>query len=380
MRVPRCSAARLGLLSMGTVLALAPALVRAQAPPAPPPASPALEWKSEDGKNKFKIGFLGQAQLESIDDTIKGGDAQQNLFMRRARILLNYSWGDKVSVFAQTDSPNLGKGDGAGGKNEGDVFIQDLVITYNRSNAFKLDGGMLLPALTYNHTQSAASLLTLDYGAATFDESAPLRQRVGRDYGLQARGYLAKDKVEYRAAILQGVRGRRPAANRGFEENNFRLFGRLVYWAYGPQKALYYRGTSLGKTKSLGIGVSADRQEDYEHTAVDLFVDHPLKGGNGISFQADFANIDGDVFVALPKRTNAMAEFGFYVAKAKIMPYVHYAKRDLDKGADTTWTEIGLGKYFAGHNHNMKIAFTQIETTGARDRSQFRVQWQVFGF
>ena len=116
-------------------------------PPAPAPApSPALEWKSEDGKSKFKIGLLGQAQLESLDDTVAGGDAQQNLFMRRLRLLFNYSLGDKLNVFVETDSPNLGKGDGAGGKNESDMFIQDFVATWNFSNEFKLDGGMLLTA------------------------------------------------------------------------------------------------------------------------------------------------------------------------------------------------------------------------------------------
>ena len=45
-----------------------------------------------------------------------------------------------------------------------------------------------------------------------------------------------------------------------------------------------------------------------------------------------------------------------------------------------TWTEIGVGRYFRGHNSNLKFAFTRIERDGSPDRDQLRLQWQVFAF
>jgi hypothetical protein len=339
-----------------------------------------LEWKSEDGKSKFKIGVLGQAQLESIDDTVASGDQQQNLFLRRVRLLFNYSLGDKLNVFVETDNPNLGKGDGAGGKNEVDMFIQDFAATWNFSNEFKLDGGMLLTAQSYNHNQSAAALMAIDYGAATFAENTAMKGKVGRDYGLQARGYLANDKFEYRVGVFQGVRGRRPTAAAGFQENSFRFTGRAMFWIAGIQKGLFYRGTSLGKSKSMAIAASFDTQEDYENFGADFYWDQPLAGGNGFTLQADYNDMDGDGFVALAAQKVTMVEAGFYHAATKLLPYVHYSSQNLDTGADITWTEIGVGRFFRGHNSNLKFAFTRIERDGSPDRDQLRLQWQVFAF
>src|SRR4029077_10451216 len=123
----------------------------------------------------------------SLDTTTT--DTTKDLFIRRARILLGYKFGDKLSVFTDTDSPNLGKGNADGTKNNVNLFIQDFVVTYSFAKEFQLDGGMLLPPSSRNHTQSAASLMAIDYGAYTFNESAALTAVTGRDYGVEARGY-----------------------------------------------------------------------------------------------------------------------------------------------------------------------------------------------
>ncbi|MDQ1347842.1 MAG: hypothetical protein QG573_1216, partial [Acidobacteriota bacterium] len=153
------------------------------------PAGAQLQWSSKDEKLNFKVGLLGQMQGEMVD--VAGtDDVATNLFLRRLRLIMGFTLGEKLSVFMETDNPNLGKANNAGVKDAGDVFIQDFVATYKFSPKFMLDGGMLLLEQSYNHNQSAATLLTTDYGPYTFVESAPAGQRVGRDYGLRARGYL----------------------------------------------------------------------------------------------------------------------------------------------------------------------------------------------
>jgi hypothetical protein len=348
------------------------------------PAAAQIQMTSADGKQSFKIGILGQVQLESIDNATTDNKAD-NIFLRRIRLLGNFTLSKQLTVFFDTDAPNLGKGNADGSKNNADMFIQDFIVTYAFSKQFQLDGGMLLMAQTYNHNQSAASLLALDYGPYTFNESVPTTSRTGRDYGVQARGYLADDHLEYRAGVFQGVRGLN-------NTNAFRYHGRLAYYVFGPETTYFYRGTSLGKTQTLSIGGSVDRQNGdlvgggsatYKNYGADLFWDQPIAGGDGFTLQADYNSIDGDIFIpTLPKQKNTMLEAGYYFHGAKLMPYIQLARQDFDAVTrpDEKRTQGGLAFWFAGHNSNLKLAYTKIDRDRSKKRNQFQVQYQVFQF
>lgn len=347
-------------------------------------AAAQLQFSSPDGKQSFKIGVLGQLQLEDIDNTDNKTKAD-NIFLRRIRLLGNFNLSPQLTVFFDTDTPNLGKGNADGTKNNADLFIQDFVVTYAFSKEFQLDGGMLLTGQTYNHLQSAASLLALDYGPYTFNESTPTTSRTGRDYGVQARGYLGDDHLEYRAGVFQGLRG----VN---NTNAFRYAGRLAWYILGPETTYFYRGTSLGKTQTLSIGGSVDRQNGdltgggsatYKNYGADLFWDQPIAGGDGFTLQGDYNSIDGDLFIkTLPKQKNAMVEAGYYFHGAKVMPYVQWAREDFDLTTllDEKRTQGGLAFFFSGHNSNLKLAYTKIDRDRSARRNQFQVQYQVFQF
>jgi len=341
---------------------------------APAPGDAQLQWKSADEKMSFKVGLLGQLQGESID--VAGtDDTAQNLFLRRARILMSFTLGEKLSIFLETDSPNLGKSNNAGVKDAGDVFIQDFVVTYKVSQGFHVDAGMVLPVLSYNHGQSAASLLATDYGPYTFVESGPLTARVGRDYGVQARGYFADNHFEYRAGVWQGARGTNAS-------NDLRYTGRLSYHFFTPQVGLFYRGTSLGKTKTVTVGGYFDVQEDYNAYGADVFFDLPA-GNGGFSGQADFQTVDGDVFLAnLPEQDDLLVEAGYYFASAKFFPFVQYAAQDFADAArvDEEKLTVGIGYMVSGHNNNLKFSYSQIKPDVGDERDQFVIQWQVFQF
>ncbi|MFL6237490.1 MAG: hypothetical protein ACJ76N_30495 [Thermoanaerobaculia bacterium] len=343
------------------------------------PAAAQIQMTSADGKQSFKIGILGQLQLESID-TANAKDKSDNIFLRRIRLLGNFKLSDQLTVFFDTDAPNLGKGNADGTKNNADLFIQDFIVTYAFSKEFQLDGGMLLMAQTYNHNQSAASLLALDYGPYTFNESVPTTSRTGRDYGVQARGYLGGDHLEYRAGVFQGARGIN-------NTNSFRYAGRLAWYVFGPQTTYFYRGTSLGKTQSLSIGGSFDRQSgnssDYKNYGADLFWDQPVPGGDGFTLQADYNTLDGELFIpSLPKQRNTMVEAGYYFHTIKLMPYIQLARQDFDAASrpDEKRTQGGVAFWFAGHNSNLKLAYTKIDRDRSPKRNQFQIQYQVFQF
>jgi len=339
------------------------------------PADAQLQWSSKDEKMSFKMGLLAQMQGEQAD--VAGtNDTATNLFFRRARLLMGFTLGDKLSVFFETDSPNLGKSNNAGVKDAGDVFIQDFAVTYKFSNQFMLDGGMLLAEPSYNHTQSAATLLATDYGPYSFVESGPLGARVGRDYGLRARGYLADSHLEYRAGVYQGQRGTNAA-------NDLRFTGRLMYSFFTPQVGLFYRGTSLGKTQTLSVGASYDVQEKYDSVGVDLFWDQPIGGGNAFVLQADYVQADGGTFLAtLPEQTNALLEAGFYLSSIKLQPFVQYASQNFDavSRVDEERLTVGLSYYINGHNNNLKLSYTDIKPDVGESRQQINLQWQIFQF
>lgn len=338
------------------------------------PAGAQLQWASKDEKLNFKVGLLGQMQGEMVD--VAGtNDTATNLFMRRLRLIMGFTLGEKLSVFMETDSPNLGKSNNAGVKDAGDVFIQDFVATYKFSPQFMLDGGMLLVEPSYNHNQSAAALLATDYGPYTFVESGPMGERVGRDYGLRARGYLLDNHLEYRGGVYQGVRGTNAA-------NDLRFTGRMMYSFFTPQVGLFYRGTSLGKTKTLSIGGSYDVQEKYDSLGLDLFWDQPV-GESAFVFQADYVTLDGGTFVAtLPEQTNMLFEAGFYFSSIKLQPFVQYATQNFDavSRVDEERLTAGLSYYINGHNNNLKLSYTEIKPDVGESRSQINLQWQIFQF
>ena len=340
-------------------------------------AAPAVhaQWQIEptDGSS-IKFGFLVQGRAESID--VSGGDNRQDLFFRRLRILAGGKINDKLSYFFETDSPNLGRGESDGTKGASDVYIQDFVVTYKPvSDAFNLDVGMLLNEVSYNSNQSAASLMTTDYGPYSFVWSGPLDARVGRDYGVRARGYLFGDHLEYRASVMQGQRG-------DDSTNDFRYLGRLMFNVFEAQKGLFYSGTSLGKKHILSFGASIDHQEDYESYGVDAIWDQPI-GDGGFTIQADWTSLDGDVFLtSLPEQDNLMVEAGFYFGGLKLMPFVQYSERDFDDDAlnDQDQFQIGLGWMFGGHNANLKVSYTSISTDNSPDQDVIWLNFQVFKY
>lgn len=337
-----------------------------------PATQAAWQIDSEDGSSSIKFGFLAKLRGESVDPPT--GSAAQELFFRRLRILAGGKLNDQWSFFFETDSPNLGKGND-GATKSGDMYIQDFVVTYKpKSDKFMLDFGQILQAVTYNSNQSAVTLMAPDYNPTSFVWAGALDTKVGRDYGVRARGYLMNDKLEYRASILSGDRG-------VGSTNSFRYFGRLMYNFFEPMKGLFYTGTTLGKKKHLAVGVSVDTQEDYQTTSVDFFYDQPL-GGNAFTMQGSWSNVDGDVFFAgLPDQDNTTLEAGFYFGEAKLMPFVQLSSRDFSGAtADVDTFMVGVGYYFRGYNGNLKVSWGQSEPDGGQSTDTIWVQLQAFTF
>jgi hypothetical protein len=337
------------------------------------PAFAQFEITSKDGKQTLKLGLLAQFQGQSLDNV--GSGSEQDLYMRRLRILMGGKLSDELTFFLETDSPNMGLST-AGTKNAPSVYIQDAFFTYRFAQEFQIDAGMLLTANSHNSEQGATTLLPVDYGPYSFLASAPTQSVVGRDYGFEARGYLANNHFEYRAGIFQGARGT--------EGNNpFRYIGRVVWYPFDAETTYFYSGTYFGKKKLVAIGATVDHQDKYNSYDGDIFIDYPVFSGDAITFQGDYVQYDGGAtFPTLPKQNTYLVEASYFFHSISLGPFAQYADDNLSDATkpDQKKWQVGLAYWAKGHNFNLKLGGGQVEKTGVKNRTLVQLQMQVFFF
>jgi len=334
-------------------------------------SGPPWKFTAKDNKASVTFGFLLQPQFEWLENAA-ATDSDSNLFFRRIRFMAGGKIGPKLSYFVESDNPNLGK-KAANGERINDFFLQDAYVNYAFRTEFQLDGGMILLPLSHNTGQSAASLLPIDYGAYSFLASDPTRSKVGRDYGLQARGYIRKH-FEYRVGVFRG--------NRNHDGDfPYRYFGRFVWYPLEADTGFFYTGTTHGQKKILAVGASFDRQGDYGSNSVDFFLDHPLKNGDAVTMQADFIHYNGGrSFLTLPKQNDWLLEGSYYFKKARLGPYVQFASRDLSNPSSLDDRKIqgGIACWIQKHRVNVKAGYGKLLKDNSPDRGQFIIQTQFF--
>jgi hypothetical protein len=325
--------------------------------------------------SELKLGLLSKVRAEQRDAAASDGTVR-DVYVRNLRFLVAGQLSERLSLFFETDAPNLGRTGADGSKGDSDVFIQDFVLTYSLGENLFLDGGMLLTDLSYNHSQSAASHMLLDYGPYTFLESGPLDERVGRDYGLRLRGYAGEGALEYRASVLSGLRGEDGTAP-------YRYTLRVQWYPLEPLRGLFYQGTGFGKKRVLAVGASYDGQDDYETVSANLYGELPIEGGNAVTWLLETISFDGGDFApGLPEQQTLLAQAGYHFAGPRLTPFVRYAERDYDEEAlaDEDRLQLGLSWFPSEHRWNLKAAFERLEVTGLPDRDRVSIQAQLFAF
>jgi hypothetical protein len=342
-------------------------------------ANAQLEIKSADGKSSIKFGILGHFQAESLT-TPDGSATSKDLYLRRFRLCFGGNIMENLSFFADTESPNLGKvGNSAAGataKGSSDAFLSDAYATYSFSNEFKVEAGMILLPVSHHAEQSSASLLGIDFGPYTFIWNDPTSSRLGRDYGMQVRGYLGNNHFEYRLGVFQGLRG----AN---STNPYRITARAVYYPFQHESGFFYSGTYFGDKKVLAIGMSLDHQGDYNAYGADIFVDYPLASKDVITAQLDYTNYDGGDFItAIPKQNVIFAEAGYYFQALKTGPFVqvNYDNMDSESLNDKHFMQVGLAYYVKGQTLNIKLGVGQFGGDNLEDQTQLLLRIQAFIF
>jgi phosphate-selective porin O/P len=148
------------------LLVMAAALLLASAPRA------RAQVEIKDGEDvSFKLGILGQFQADTLDDPAVDGNTN-NLFVRRIRLIAGGQVAKGVTFFVETDAPNLGKATPTGKNIQPSMIVQDVYAEFSGGKAFAVDAGLMFIPFSRNSLQSAATLLPIDYGADTFNQSA----------------------------------------------------------------------------------------------------------------------------------------------------------------------------------------------------------------
>jgi len=334
------------------------------------------QWQiqSADGKNSVSIGVLAQPQFERT--RLEDADGASSFQLRRMRFILGGQLGDRISFFVDTDVPNLGKPDASGRKSGASFVIQDAVFTYTVGRTVNLEAGMIIVPVVRHATQSAANLLGVEYAPFSFSHSDPTGSNCGRDYGVQARGYLLSNHLEFRAGLFDGRRGIGATMP-------LRYAVRAVWHALEAETGLFYAGTSLGKRRVLSVGTSIDHQDDYNAGAVDLYVDHPVGERLALTGQVNYTRYDGGLtFSELPEQNVWMAEAGLFDSRSRLGPFVQWTSRQYEAAAlpDESRITGGLAYWADGHRFNVKAGVGRHTTDRGKDRTLFVAQLQVFLF
>ncbi len=396
-----------------TVVEPAPVVTPA-APPETPPPTVFDPLKIESKNATLKIGLLLQPQYEAISGGVSAGPVtgigdeahkglSNNLFIRRTRLLVGGTLFKTFEYFFDTDAPNLFKGDtainpgampptsGTGAKGGNTIIVQDAFGTAKLyEDAFKVDIGYMLTPGAHNALQGAGTLYGVDYFSSTFLHNTLLNTAAGvnpagRDVGLQFRGLVLDNHIEYRLGVFQGKRNP-GTADQVAGQNMFRLAGRVQINILDAETGFFYAGTYLGKKKVLSLGAAYDFQDDYKHWAVDGFLDMPL-GPGGITAQVNVGAWKGGTYTtpALPNNVTAiMAEAGYRLDAFPISPIVKFEQLSVsDSDVKQTRFGGGLAYWPFGHTINVKAFYTHVSTDpgGGADKlglDQFQLQTQLY--
>ncbi len=376
-----------------------------------------------------RIGALLQPSLEiqqdlptAAQDAQSGYERrwQHQLFVRRMRLLFGGKVTPSFTFFFDFEVPTVGRIT-AGVKNmTPTVNLLDAQMAYIACQQFAVYSGLMLIGPTRNGLQGATALMPVNYGAYTFgaNNGSPngLDNFVGRDVAVMARGLLNENRFEYRLSFSDG----RSRGTGQFLYSPIRTTLRLQYDFWDKQTPdlfsgigyYFYTGTYFGKKDVLALGGGVDLQGNYSSIAADLFLDHPMGEGDGLTVSVGFQMLNGGtpdgselfrrpstgvvdsarseaISRLVPKQNVLFAEAGYFIKSLNLQPVVKFETRMVTSTDPYQWglsstaaipggeytflqdlkseTRFGLGANYVprGHNFNVKAMWEMVSDTQA---------------
>ena len=297
----------------------------------------------------LQLSFLGQVHYSHMEDAAVDND----IYLRRGRIILAGQIMDGIKFFAETDNDNAGKY----GTDES-TDIQDAFVDFRLGKSEHwLKVGLILLPFSFENRSSAASLLGIDYNS---EHIKLVNSFVWRDYGAELNGSFGK-KFAYRIGVFDGYDKKGNDKN---DDASLRFTGHVAFDLIGEvESGWFFSQDRLGqKGNYLSIGAGIDTQDEATMNTTTLVVqdndawvvdfqsgfnigEYPLTI-NGAYYDWDNASYEGNT---------SFIEAGLLFGK--VMPTVKVSYLDPENGDETTDTTIGLHYFWKGHNVRAGIEY-----------------------
>src|SRR5260221_4759932 len=155
------------------------------------------------------VSFRVGAQLQLWGDMAQDAttnEYNQNLFIRRARVLLTGSVMKDVTFFIQPDNPNIGKTPKALGSG---FVLQDAWAEWKISDQFMLGGGLMLVPLSREELTSTTSFQTIDISPTATVFATPTQTSATREDRKSTRLNSSHTVISYAVFCLKKKNGDR---------------------------------------------------------------------------------------------------------------------------------------------------------------------------
>lgn len=397
------------VLTFGTGLLLLAVSSSAQSKMSVPPwgtdGGPRVIFGEED-KGVLQIDYKGQFRMTVRDSGsgVLNEDTTTSFGFRRNRVALRGGWGEKFSLYVQTEfseNPNV-ETLGVATSNTGTDFqLLDAVMRFDLHPGFKINVGKFKYNLSRENLEACEDPLTLDRSLYI---RAPY---VGtRDNGVAIWGNLVNDRFQYRADAMEG----RPAVSGATTPaSNFRYSFRGHLTLLDPESGYGYKGTYLGEKKVFTIGgayqmekkatytdaVTRIRPKDYMAWTVDGFFEYPFESVGTVTASGAYekVDLDGAYQGANPdsgslgingEKNGWYGKAGFLVKNSNVQLFGRYEKWRFASLNDTVdeivdWYGGGVNYYVWGQSLKVSAEFshTKFDKGSIKDFNTFLTQLQI---
>lgn len=351
-------------------------------------SAPASAFRVEQSEFMYlNFNMLMQFQVQVIQEGAPDKTSWgKEFFLRRTRLILSGQVTKWLSFFVDTDMPNWGRGNSWGSPN---FVIQDAFMTFKVVDEFMVDGGLIIAPFSRHGYQSAASLLALDYHSDLIKYPIDATN-LWRDAGAQIRGYIFKNRLQYRLAIMNGSKNdalQKDMNGKAVVLTNPKDYPRVTahlrYNIFGTETDPFCKGIYFSPKPILSLGMSFDYQQDagleraatfrkdpagrdtdeidtpgelgeYMAVAADVFAEVPFLGeDHEIIVQAAFYRY----WQGAASKASGLGVFGELGYRYKSFSPVFgfdYFKSDI-AGQDLMVIHGGLVWWASKHNANIKV-------------------------
>lgn len=396
-------------LTLGASLLLFAASSSAQSKMSSPPwgadGGPKVTFGEED-KGVLQVDYKGQfrATLRDLGSGTGDSDTTTSFGFRRNRVALRGAWGDKFSVYVQTEfagDSNIGAIDVTSSNSGADFQLLDAVMRFDLHPGFKINVGKFKYNLSRENLEACEDPLTLDRSLFI---RAPYAGT--RDNGVAIWGNLFNDRFQYRADAMEG----RPAASgEATPASNFRYSGRAHVTLLDAENGYGYKGTYLGEKKVFTVGgayqiekkatytdtVTLIRPKDYQAWTVDGFFEYPFASIGTLTVSGAYEKIDLDGAYAganpdsgalglTGEKNGWYTKAGYLVKDSNLQFFGRYEKWRFASLNDTIdeivdWYGGGANYYVWGQSLKLSAEFshTKFDKASHKDFNTFVTQLQL---